>query len=102
MTSCVWHQNKMSIPDTVNNDFFTGQRGELTKFVINDTVLVKSGNHEGKECAVISVKEIKPEVIYLLENLDVTPDTALRLSRVLGMSADFRLGLQQDWDLWPT
>jgi antitoxin HigA-1 len=32
----------------------------------------------------------------------VTPDTALRLSRVLGMSADFWLGLQQDWDLWNT
>ena len=30
----------------------------------------------------------------------VTPDTALRLSRVLGMSADFWLGLQLDWDLW--
>jgi addiction module HigA family antidote len=30
----------------------------------------------------------------------VTPDTALRLSRVVGMSADFWLGLQQDWDLW--
>ena len=30
----------------------------------------------------------------------VTTDTALRLSRVLGMSADFWLGLQQDWDLW--
>lgn len=30
----------------------------------------------------------------------VTPDTALRLSCVLGMSADFWLGLQQDWDLW--
>jgi len=30
----------------------------------------------------------------------VTPDTALRLSRVLGMSADFWLGLQQDWNLW--
>jgi len=30
----------------------------------------------------------------------VTPDTALRLSRVLGMAADFWLGLQQDWDLW--
>jgi antitoxin HigA-1 len=30
----------------------------------------------------------------------VTPDTALRLSRVLGMSANFWLGLQQDWDLW--
>jgi antitoxin HigA-1 len=30
----------------------------------------------------------------------VTPDTALRLARVAGMSADFWLGLQQDWDLW--
>jgi len=32
----------------------------------------------------------------------VTTDTALRLSRVLGMSADFWLGLQQDRDLWQT
>ena len=30
----------------------------------------------------------------------VTADTALRLARVLGMSADFWLGLQTDWDLW--
>ena len=30
----------------------------------------------------------------------VTPDTALRLARVLGMSASFWLGLQMDWDLW--
>lgn len=30
----------------------------------------------------------------------VTPDTALRLERVLGMSAGFWLGLQTDWDLW--
>ena len=30
----------------------------------------------------------------------VTPDTALRLARVLGMSADFWLGLQSDWELW--
>ena len=30
----------------------------------------------------------------------VTPDTALQLSHVLGMSANFWLGLQQDWDLW--
>ena len=30
----------------------------------------------------------------------MTPDTALRLERVLGMSADFWLTLQQDWDLW--
>ena len=30
----------------------------------------------------------------------VTPDTALRLARVLGMSAEFWLGLQLDWELW--
>jgi len=30
----------------------------------------------------------------------VTSEVALRLARVLGMSADFWLGLQQDWDLW--
>ena len=30
----------------------------------------------------------------------VTPDTALRLAQVTGMSADSWLGLQQDWDLW--
>lgn len=32
----------------------------------------------------------------------VTTDTALRLARVTGLSADFWLGLQQDWDLWHT
>lgn len=30
----------------------------------------------------------------------MTPDTALRLAQVLGMSAEFWLGLQLDWDLW--
>lgn len=30
----------------------------------------------------------------------VTPDTALRLAKVLGMPAEFWLGLQTDWDLW--
>ena len=30
----------------------------------------------------------------------VTPDTALRLARVLGLPAEFWLGLQSDWDLW--
>ena len=30
----------------------------------------------------------------------VTPDIALRLAQVLGMSADFWLSLQSDWDLW--
>jgi addiction module HigA family antidote len=30
----------------------------------------------------------------------VTPDTALRLARVLQTSPTFWLSLQQDWDLW--
>ena len=30
----------------------------------------------------------------------VTPDTALRLERALGTSADFWLNLQLVWDLW--
>jgi len=30
----------------------------------------------------------------------VTPDTALRLSRLLGTSAEFWLNLQQSWDLF--
>ncbi len=30
----------------------------------------------------------------------VTVNTALRLARVTGMSAEFWLGLQLDWDLW--
>jgi antitoxin HigA-1 len=30
----------------------------------------------------------------------MTPDTALRVAQVLGMSAEFWLGLQLDWDLW--
>jgi addiction module HigA family antidote len=30
----------------------------------------------------------------------IISDTALRQAHVLGMSADFWLGLQQDWELW--
>ena len=34
------------------------------------------------------------------EKRGVSADTALRLAQVTGMSADFWLGLQLDWDLW--
>jgi antitoxin HigA-1 len=36
----------------------------------------------------------------LLAKRTLSADTAVRLSRVLGMSAEFWLGLQSDWDLW--
>lgn len=34
------------------------------------------------------------------ERRGVTPDTALRLSRALGTTAEFWLNLQEAWDLW--
>lgn len=33
---------------------------------------------------------------------DITPDTALRLEAVFGVSAQFWLNLQMKWDLWRT
>lgn len=36
----------------------------------------------------------------LQEKRAVTADTALRLGRVLGMSAEFWIGLQNAWELW--
>ncbi len=36
----------------------------------------------------------------LRQQRSLTPDTALRLEKVLGMSADFWLNLQMKWDLW--
>jgi addiction module HigA family antidote len=42
-----------------------------------------------------------PRLIEIVrERRSVTSDTALRLAQVTGMSADFWLGLQSDWDLW--
>jgi addiction module HigA family antidote len=41
-----------------------------------------------------------PRLNEVIARRAVTPDTALRLAQVTGMSADFWLGLQQDWDLW--
>ncbi|MEX1182070.1 MAG: HigA family addiction module antitoxin [Gemmatimonadota bacterium] len=43
---------------------------------------------------------MRASITRLHARRSVTPDTALRLARVTGMSADFWLGLQQDWDLW--
>ncbi len=34
------------------------------------------------------------------EKRGVTADSALRLAQVTGMSVDFWLGVQLDWDLW--
>jgi hypothetical protein len=74
----------MIIPNAINDAFYAGKRSEQILYIINDTVLVIEGSHEGSECAVISVEKIDPEVFYLVENLDGTGDmviqqTALKL-----------------------
>lgn len=38
------------------------------------------------------------EIIHMRRG--ITTDTALRLAQVLGMPAEFWLGLQTDWELW--
>lgn len=58
------------IPDKKNDDFYAGRRNEQVKHCINDGVKVLSGANKGKLCAVISIEEIEPEVIYLLERGD--------------------------------
>ena len=64
----------MTIFNELNDAFFSGQRNEKIKFVINDTVLVISGKYKGKECVVISINSLNPEVSYTLEQLDGSGD----------------------------
>ena len=64
----------MIIPNEVNDAFFSGQRSEKIKYIINDTVLVTQGSYKGKEGAVISIEKTEPEVIYIVEVLDGTGD----------------------------
>jgi hypothetical protein len=54
----------------VQDAFYAGKRGDLVKFVINDSVQVTSGEHEGCKGAIISIEEVEPEVVYLVERGD--------------------------------
>ncbi len=56
------------IPNKYQNDFFAGIRGDKVKYCINDCVEVISGKFEGIGCAVISIEQIDPEVILLVES----------------------------------
>lgn len=56
------------IPDKIQNDFYSGVRSELIKYCINDSVQVLNGKNKGLKCAVISVEQIEPEVVYLVES----------------------------------
>jgi hypothetical protein len=58
------------IPDDVSEDFYAGRKNERVRFSVNDGVEVLSGRHKGKVCAVITIEEVEPEVIYLVESGD--------------------------------
>ena len=72
----------MHIPTKINDAFFTGKRSEKIKFVINDSVVIKSGGNKGKECAVISITQIETEVHYLVESLDGTGDIIVKQKEI--------------------
>jgi hypothetical protein len=74
----------MRIPDEIQDAFYAGNRSEIVKFVINDAVEVVTGDHAGKLCAVISIQQLEPEVVYLVEHGKdgssiIVPQSALRL-----------------------
>jgi hypothetical protein len=58
------------IPSKIQDDFYGRKRGELVRFIINDSVEVTAGEYQGCGGAVISIEEIEPEVIYLVERGD--------------------------------
>jgi hypothetical protein len=58
------------IPRKLQDDFYAGKRGDIIKYCINDAVEILSGDYKGKRCAVISIDEINPEVILLVERGD--------------------------------
>lgn len=58
------------IPDKYENDFYSSKRGEIVKFSINDSAEITSGPFKGVGCAVISIEQIEPEVIFLVERGD--------------------------------
>jgi len=72
------------IPVELQDAFYTGRRGDVVKFVINDSVEVTSGEHEGCVGAIISVEEVEPAVVYLVERTDngssiFVPQSCLKL-----------------------
>ena len=72
------------IPVELQDAFYAGRRGDVVKFVINDSVEVTSGEHEGCVGAIISVEEVEPAVVYLVERGDngssiFVPQSCLKL-----------------------
>lgn len=58
------------IPTELQDAFYAGKRSALVKYVINDSIEITSGEYQGCRGAIISIEEVAPEVIYLVERGD--------------------------------
>lgn len=88
------------IPIELQDAFYSGKRGELVRFVINDSVEVTSGEHQRCCGAVISIEEVEPEVIYLVERGDngasiYVPQKQLNLLKTQSKRSDRQRSLQE-------
>lgn len=63
-------KTKTMIPIELQDAFYAGKRGVVVKFVIDDSVVVTSGEYHGCGGAIISIEEVEPEVVYLVERGD--------------------------------
>ena len=57
----------MPIPDNVSELFYAGTRTDAVRFVINDSVRIKSGSSSGRIGAVVSIVSLEPETTFLVE-----------------------------------
>ena len=89
-----------TIPIELQNAFYAGKRSDLVKFIINDAVVITSGENEGCRGAIISIEEVEPEVVYLFERGDsgasfLVPQRWLKRLNGEGWMQDRKMALQE-------
>jgi hypothetical protein len=68
------------LPAEIEEAFFAGERSEAVPLVINDSVTITSGEHEGSGAAVISQVSMGEDPVYLVELGDSGKDVRVPLS----------------------
>ncbi|WP_445426026.1 hypothetical protein [Alishewanella sp. HL-SH06] len=57
----------MSVEMDLHNRWLGGERLPGVRFVMNDYVVVSSGNHAGEAGSVVSVIKFEPNILYIVE-----------------------------------
>lgn len=65
------------ITKEIEKQFYEGNRTSTVPFIINDAVEIIEGEYKGKSAAVISIEQIEPELIYLIELGDGAGDVVI-------------------------